>query len=286
MGGSFSVTNRVLPIPATKIVVQLEFHSWARLKSVYRFSRTPFWWGTYPLVVKQNRHELATMYVVLIPGPFWPPNWYQKAHFGPYWAHEGEVRTMRESEEKGAPGGGRFDLLLKQLGAGVVAESPGVELPEGGEGEGGGSVRQSSVRSTMKTRWDRSMGWVRSFPSSPIGAAVLPVPEGYPLPEDDPGGLLTLSDVAAQGLGLPVGEPTGVLVSHGHVGEEGHPAVDAPVGLHADGVPGEAVGGIAPVLLPGGQLALVQELDDPVGDGVLDALPGGLPIGWPPAPVA
>ena len=30
-------------------------------------------------------------------------------------------------------------------------------------------------------------------------------------------------------------------------------------------------------------MALVQELDDPVGDGVLDALPGGLSIGRPPA---
>ena len=117
-----------------------------------------------------------------------------------------------------------------------------------------------------------------------VPAAVLPVPHGNPLPEDDLGGRLSPADVAAQGLGLPVGEPAGVLVSHGHVGEEGHPAVDAPVGLHADGVPGEAVGGVAPVLLPGGQLALVQELDDPVGDGVLDALPGGLPAGRPPAP--
>ena len=111
---------------------------------------------------------------------------------------------MRESEENGAPGGGRFDLLLKQLGAGVAAEGLGVELPEGGEGEGGGSVRQSSVRSTLKTRWDRSMGWVRSFPSSPIGclpvgrlpgavpSAVLPVPHGDPLPEDDLGGPLPL----------------------------------------------------------------------------------------------
>ena len=80
MGGSFSATNYVLLIPATKIVVQLKFHSGARFKYVYRFSRTPFWWGAYPLVVKQNRHELATMYVVLIPGPFWPPDWYQKAH--------------------------------------------------------------------------------------------------------------------------------------------------------------------------------------------------------------
>ena len=83
--------------------------------------------------------------------------------------------SERESEEKGAPGGGRFDLLLKQLGAGVVAESLGVEVSEGGEGEGGGSIRQSPVRSTLKTRWDRSMGWVRSFPSSPFG-----LPPGWP----------------------------------------------------------------------------------------------------------
>ena len=106
--------------------------------------------------------------------------------------------------------GGRFDLLLEQLGAEVVAESlgvgvdelgriqsgavpleggigerldalalsmrmvvewwdisgdevsgvelSGVELSEGGKGEGGGSIRQSPVCSTLKTRWDRSMG--------------------------------------------------------------------------------------------------------------------------------
>ena len=71
-----------------------------------------------------------------------------------------------------------------------------------------------------------------------VPAAVVPVPHGDPLPEDGLGGPLPLPDVAAQGLGLPAGEPAGVLVSHGHVGEEGHPAVDAPVGLHADGVPG------------------------------------------------
>ena len=70
MGGLFSATDRVLPIPATKIVVQLKFHSWARFKCVYRFSRTPFWWGAPPLVVKQNRYELAIIRVVLIPGPF------------------------------------------------------------------------------------------------------------------------------------------------------------------------------------------------------------------------
>ena len=82
MGGSFSATDHVLPIPATKIVVQLEFHSWARFKCVYRFSRSPFWGGAPPLVVKQIRYELATMYVMLIPGPFWPADWYQEAHFG------------------------------------------------------------------------------------------------------------------------------------------------------------------------------------------------------------
>ena len=37
---------------------------------------------------------------------------------------------MRESEEKGASVGGRFGLLLKQLGAGVVAESLGVDVEE------------------------------------------------------------------------------------------------------------------------------------------------------------
>ena len=88
MGGSFSATDHVLPIPATKIVVQLEFHSWARFKCVYRFSRSPFWGGAPPLVVKQNRYGLATMYVMLIPGPFWPPDWYQKAHL----AHFGHMR--------------------------------------------------------------------------------------------------------------------------------------------------------------------------------------------------
>ena len=117
---------------------------------------------------------------------------------------------MRESEEQGAPVGGRFDLLLEQLGAEVVAESlgvdvgelariqsgavplvggirarldalalsmgmvvewwdisgdealgvelPGVGLSEGGEGDGGGSIRQSPVCSMLKTRWERSMG--------------------------------------------------------------------------------------------------------------------------------
>ena len=109
---------------------------------------------------------------------------------------------MRESEENGGPGGGLFNRLLGQLGAGVVAESLGVDVEElariqsgavpleggvrerfdalaesmgaavdwwdmsgdevlgveGGEGEGGVSIRQSSVCSTLKTRYDRSMG--------------------------------------------------------------------------------------------------------------------------------
>ena len=89
MGGSFSATNCVLPIPATKIVVKIKFHSGVRFKNVYRFSRPPFWWGAYPLVVKQNRHELATIHVMLIPGPFWPPDWYQKA----YLAHQSHIRV-------------------------------------------------------------------------------------------------------------------------------------------------------------------------------------------------
>ena len=37
---------------------------------------------------------------------------------------------MRESEENGASGGGRFDLLLEQLGAVVVAEGLGVDVDE------------------------------------------------------------------------------------------------------------------------------------------------------------
>ena len=37
---------------------------------------------------------------------------------------------MRESEENGAPGGGRLDRLLEQLGAVVVAESLGVDVDE------------------------------------------------------------------------------------------------------------------------------------------------------------
>ena len=62
--------------------------------------------------------------------------------------------------------------------------------------------------------------------------SILALPEGDLFPEDDGGGLLALADVAAEALGLAVGEPAGVVVSHGLLGDEGEPAVDAPVGLH------------------------------------------------------
>ena len=37
---------------------------------------------------------------------------------------------MRESEDSGGPGGGRFGRLLGQLGAAVMAEGMGVDVEE------------------------------------------------------------------------------------------------------------------------------------------------------------
>ena len=37
---------------------------------------------------------------------------------------------MRESEDSGGPGGGRFNRLLGQLGAAVMAEGMGVDVEE------------------------------------------------------------------------------------------------------------------------------------------------------------
>ena len=48
-------------------------------KGVYRFSRPSLRGGAYPLVVKENRHDLALTYVTFIPMPFWASERYQKA---------------------------------------------------------------------------------------------------------------------------------------------------------------------------------------------------------------
>ena len=98
-GGSFSATNHVLPIPGGvghgggHFQLQTAYSRFRRRKSLSNsnFTRGPgsnvctdfpglHFRGVPPLVVKQIRYELATMYVMLIPGPFWPPDWYQKAH--------------------------------------------------------------------------------------------------------------------------------------------------------------------------------------------------------------
>ena len=56
---------------------------------------------------------------------------------------------MLESEEKGAPGGGRFDLLLDQLGAGVVAESLGVDVEELARIQSGAAPLEGGVRERL-----------------------------------------------------------------------------------------------------------------------------------------
>ena len=56
---------------------------------------------------------------------------------------------MRESEEKGASGGGRFGLLLKQLGAEVVAESLGVDVDELGRIQSGAVPLVGGIRDRL-----------------------------------------------------------------------------------------------------------------------------------------
>ena len=48
-----------------------EFHYKATPKGVYTSSDTPFRGGAYPLVVKENSHDLAITYVTFGPTPFW-----------------------------------------------------------------------------------------------------------------------------------------------------------------------------------------------------------------------
>ena len=56
---------------------------------------------------------------------------------------------MREFEEQGAPVGGRFDLLLEQLGAGVVAESLGVDVDELGRIQSGAVPLVGGIRERL-----------------------------------------------------------------------------------------------------------------------------------------
>ena len=48
-----------------------EFHYKATPKGVYTSSDTPFRGGAYPLVVKENSHDLALTYVTFGTTPFW-----------------------------------------------------------------------------------------------------------------------------------------------------------------------------------------------------------------------
>ena len=47
------------------------FHDKATPKGVYTSSYAPFRGGAYPLVVKENSHDLAITYVTFDPTPFW-----------------------------------------------------------------------------------------------------------------------------------------------------------------------------------------------------------------------
>ena len=48
-----------------------EFHDKATPKGVYTSSYGPFRGGAYPLVVKENSHDLLLTYVTFNPTPFW-----------------------------------------------------------------------------------------------------------------------------------------------------------------------------------------------------------------------
>ena len=47
------------------------FHDKVTPKGVYTSSYAPFRGGAYPLVVKENSHDLAITYVTFDPTPFW-----------------------------------------------------------------------------------------------------------------------------------------------------------------------------------------------------------------------